>query len=464
MGRLRFLFALWMAKLSVPALKITHHDGTDFPGSLACRLCPDFLRYIGRPGTIVAVTGTNGKTTVTNTIADILEMNGKRVLSNRAGSNMWSGIATTLLLGCDLGGKLRKGYDIAVLEVDERSSPRIYPFIQPDVLVVTNLYRDSIKRNGHSEFIFGKIAQALPAKTRLLLNGDDMISGLLGEGVNPRTFYRVARTTRSTDGCPNTACDRSACPHCGHLLQFDYYHYHHIGKAHCLHCGFSLPEATFEAAEVDFDKGCFTFREPGQADLHLHSKQGNLFSVFNVTAAVGCCRMLGLAGEDIAQAVEAPPVQTGRFERRQAGKLEIITMLSKNQNPISSTQSIAQLSHMAGEKTVVLTITDSLDKLHGHEDISWLYDTDFDALKDASVESVYIGGRRCYDLALRLILGGVPEEKLRLFTDYGELEHTLLAQAPKEGSVAIFFELYAKPIAMGIRKALLERAGEEVQA
>ena len=139
-------------------------------------------------------------------------------------------------------------------------------------------------------------------------------------------------------------------------------------------------------------------------------------------------------------------------------------MLSKNQNPISSTQSIAQLSHMAGEKTVVLTITDSLDKLHGHEDISWLYDTDFDALKDASVESVYIGGRRCYDLALRLILGGVPEEKLRLFTDYGELEQTLLAQAPKEGTVAIFFELYAKPIAMGIRKALLERAGEEVQA
>ena len=54
---------------------------------------------------------------------------------------------------------------------------------------------------------------------------------------------------------------------------------------------------------MDFDKGCFTFREPGQADLHLHSKQGNLFSVFNVTAAVGCCRMLGLAGEDIAQAV-----------------------------------------------------------------------------------------------------------------------------------------------------------------
>ena len=60
MGKLRFLLALWLAKLSVPALKITRHNGTDFPGSLALKLCPDFLRYVGKPGTIIAVTGTNG--------------------------------------------------------------------------------------------------------------------------------------------------------------------------------------------------------------------------------------------------------------------------------------------------------------------------------------------------------------------------------------------------------------------
>ena len=462
MGKLRFLVALWMAKLSVPALKITRHDGTDFPGALACRLCPDFLRYIGKPETIVAVTGTNGKTTVTNTIADILEKNGRHVLSNRAGSNMWSGIATTLLGGCGLGGRLRKGYDTAVLEVDERSSPRIYPYVEPDVLVVTNLFRDSIKRNGHSEYIFGKIAQALPKKTRLLLNGDDVISGLLGQGTNERVFYSVARTERSTDTCANTTCDRSACPCCGHLLTFDYYHYHHIGKARCPHCGFALPEAVFQAAEVDFDHCRFTLRELGQAELSLPFRGGNLFGVFNTAAAVGCCRMLGLAGADIARAIEEPELQTGRFESRKAGELEIVTMLSKNQNPISSTQSIAYLSHVPGKKTVVLTITDSLDKVHGHEDISWLYDTDFDVLRDESVETVYIGGRRCYDLALRLILSGVAQEKLQLFPDYGELEQALIRQAPTEGTVAIFFELYAKPIAMGLRKALAKH--EEVQA
>ena len=71
MGKLRFLLALWMAKLSIPALKITHHNGTDFPGALAIRICPDFLRYVGKPMSIVAVTGTNGKTTVSNMLTDI---------------------------------------------------------------------------------------------------------------------------------------------------------------------------------------------------------------------------------------------------------------------------------------------------------------------------------------------------------------------------------------------------------
>ena len=98
MGKLRFLLALWLAKLSVPALKITRHNGTDFPGSLALKLCPDFLRYVGKPGTIIAVTGTNGKTTVSNLLTDILEADGKKVLSNRSGSNITSGISTALIV------------------------------------------------------------------------------------------------------------------------------------------------------------------------------------------------------------------------------------------------------------------------------------------------------------------------------------------------------------------------------
>ena len=128
MGKLRFLVALWAAKLSIPALKLTHHNGTDFPGSLAIKLCPDFLRYVGKPQTIIAVTGTNGKTTVSNLLSDLLTDAGRKVMTNRSGSNITSGISTAFIRNCSLFGKVKK-CDIAVLEVDERCSPKVYSYV-----------------------------------------------------------------------------------------------------------------------------------------------------------------------------------------------------------------------------------------------------------------------------------------------------------------------------------------------
>ena len=189
MGKLRFLLALWLAKLSVPALKITRHNGTDFPGSLALKLCPDFLRYVGKPGTIIAVTGTNGKTTVSNLLTDILEADGKKVLSNRSGSNITSGISTALLRGCDLLGRA-KSYDMAVLEVDERASVRIFPYVKPDYAVVTNLTRDSIMRNAHPGYIADILTRSIPQTAAMILNADDLITcGVAPE--NRRVYFGV---------------------------------------------------------------------------------------------------------------------------------------------------------------------------------------------------------------------------------------------------------------------------------
>ena len=107
MGKLRFYFALWAAKLSIVALKITKHNGTNFPGVLALKLCPDFLKYADKPKKIIAITGTNGKTTVSNMLLDMLTMDGKRVLNNKMGSNINSGIASSLIYGAGFFGKCK---------------------------------------------------------------------------------------------------------------------------------------------------------------------------------------------------------------------------------------------------------------------------------------------------------------------------------------------------------------------
>ena len=106
---------------------------------------------MGKPKKIIAVTGSNGKTTVSNLLNDVLTDKGYKVLNNQLGSNVAAGIATSLLVGCGLFGKTR--YEMAVLEVDERSSRRIYPHVKPDILIVTNLFRDSPMRNAHPQYI-----------------------------------------------------------------------------------------------------------------------------------------------------------------------------------------------------------------------------------------------------------------------------------------------------------------------
>ena len=253
MGKLRFLLALWLAKLSVPALKITRHNGTDFPGSLALKLCPDFLRYVGKPGAIIAVTGTNGKTTVSNLLTDILEADGKKVLSNRSGSNITSGISTALLRGCDLLGRA-KSYDMAVLEVDERASVRIFPYVKPDYAVVTNLTRDSIMRNAHPGYIADILTRSIPQTATMILNADDLITcGVAPE--NRRVYFGVDRLPGDTTRCENLIDDLRICPKCSGKLTYVYRRYHHIGKCVCPDCGFHSPESDYLATDVDMEKG-----------------------------------------------------------------------------------------------------------------------------------------------------------------------------------------------------------------
>ena len=72
MGKLRYYIAFYISKIAIVALKILRRNATYMPGKIAIKICPEFLKYIDKPEKIIAVTGTNGKTTVCNIINDIL--------------------------------------------------------------------------------------------------------------------------------------------------------------------------------------------------------------------------------------------------------------------------------------------------------------------------------------------------------------------------------------------------------
>ena len=162
------------------------------------------MARINKPKTIIAVTGTNGKTTVCNMIEDVLKDNNYNFIDNKLGSNVNSGIATTFIKGSNFMGKTKK--DVAVLEVDERSSNKVYPYITPTYLVCTNLFRDSMLRNAHTEFISGILTKYIPKETKLILNGDDLISSNIAPS-NERVYFGIDRLDTDTDKCINIVND-----------------------------------------------------------------------------------------------------------------------------------------------------------------------------------------------------------------------------------------------------------------
>ncbi len=141
-----------------------------------------------RPKTVIGITGTNGKTTVSNLVEDVLAQCGYDFTCNRAGTNVATGVASSLIANSTLFGRPKK--ELAVFELDERSAPRILPYLKPDLLLCTNIFRDSYKRNAHVEFILDILNQYIPDSTRLVLNADDLLCSSL-KPHNRRAFFGI---------------------------------------------------------------------------------------------------------------------------------------------------------------------------------------------------------------------------------------------------------------------------------
>ena len=173
--------------------------GSSMPGKFALKICPDILKRVQLPPHIIAVTGSNGKTSTVEMIATVLRSQGKNVIYNAEGSNQVEGVTTLILTHATLWGKVNA--DVLLLESDERYAAHSFKYFHPTEFVITNLYRDQLTRNGHPEWVAHAIEESIRPETQLVLNADDPLVSKFGLGRDNTVYFGADRLPQSTDSC-----------------------------------------------------------------------------------------------------------------------------------------------------------------------------------------------------------------------------------------------------------------------
>lgn len=408
MSRIRYFIALWASKSAYILLKLLKRNATMFPGYLALKICPDYLAQTKKSPNVLCVTGTNGKTTTTNMVADILSESGYNVVSNRYGSNINTGVATALTHSVNVFGKPK--IDVLALEVDERFSRLILPFIKPDYLIVTNLFRDSIKRNAHPEYIFSILDTYVPKTTKLILNADCLQSSQLLKD-NERVYFSIDRLPTDVTECVNLINDFSFCPKCNEKLKFNFLRYHHIGNAYCPNCDFKSYDAKYHLTNIDYDNQSITVSIDGKEDSYPMVNRA-LYNIYNELAAISLMNEFNVDTEKVKDYLRKISVTQTRYKEGKVGNTAIIRTMAKGQNSVSCSRTLDFVGHEEGEKSVFIMIDDLFERKDSSEFIGWIYDADFEFLNTPEMKQVILAGPRCFDYKLRLLIAGLPEEKI----------------------------------------------------
>ena len=388
--------------------------GSSLPGKVALKICPDILSQVQLPRHIIAVTGSNGKTSTVEMIAAILRSDGKNVVYNKEGSNQTEGVTTMVLTHSTFGGKMKA--DVLLIESDERYAARSFRAFHPTLFVITNLYRDQLTRNGHPEFVYDAILPALHPDTALLLNADDPLSSCFAQGRKNVKWFGLDRCSISTDTPTGVYHDGAFCPVCHAPMEYDYVHYNHIGAYRCTACGHRKPAADYTATALDLDAGRLTIDDAVTVELSFRS----IYNVYNILAAYAACRECGVSPDTAAGVISRYILKNGRMQKFTLGGHHGTLLTSKHENSIAYDTNLRYIRSADRAPCTVLVIVDAVSRKYYTSETSWLWDIDFDLLNCDHVQRVMLYGRYANDLAVRFRFTGIPREKIDVGEDISE--------------------------------------------
>ena len=391
---------------------VFHRPAANFPGKVALYVDPRIIANTSRKlrcGS-VCVVGTNGKTTITNMLADCMEAAGMRVVCNRTGANLDSGIATSLLQASES--------DWGVFECDELWLAKALPQLQSKYVLLLNLFRDQLDRVGEVSRIQESIVSAFAAspETVLVYNADDPMCETIARRVsNPKIPIGIGEDLGLPLAGPS---DVRICQQCSGAIEYNYRQYSQLGEYHCAKCDYGRSPLAFAARNCRVDGDGMAFDVAQAADgvpaevaidapepkiiAHIEADYSGAYMVYNLLTVYTAAHLMGAPNDKVIQAMRDFDPRNGRLQTLQVRGREVMLNLAKN--PTGFNQNLDLVAKAKGRRVAAFFVND----MEGDgRDVSWLWDIDFESLAADEDLIVFVGGMRANDLQVRMKYAGV---------------------------------------------------------
>ena len=425
LDRIRLGLAVGVAKVVTQTVRTLKLGAASvLPGEISRRLHPRLLPLLFEQVSqgVILVVGTNGKTTTSLLLKQILSDRNFNVIHNSSGANLINGLITALLNSTNMLGQLSADY--AILEVDENILPLLLKDCQPKYILALNLFRDQLDRYGEVDTIaqrWGKAIASLPESTTIILNADDPTLASMGQKLKQKVLYFGLNEPELYLAEIPHAVDSIYCPSCGHLLDYQGVYLSHLGDYQCPSCGFAKSATAINSQEYP------------QILIGVYNK-------YNTLAAALLAESIGIATPDIFSTIKNFKAAFGRAEELEIEQKQVRIMLSKN--PVGMNETIRAVNNIKKTGKSATTLLVLNDRIPDGTDVSWIWDVDTEELVKLGGNLV-ISGDRTYDMALRMTYSSPEIEpdktnfNLIVKEDLQEAINTALEYTPKSDTLHI---------------------------
>ena len=405
--------AIAVCKATYKVMRAMGRTARAMPGKLAFAIDRDIIRELSEGHKTIVITGTNGKTTTTQMIQQAIINTYGGAAYDPSSTNLEQGIATTLCLDSTIGGERKS--DWAVIESDEGATKIMLPAMLPQVLVVTNLYRDQVDRYPTWTTARDYIIEAIMTSpdTVLVLDADCQVTASIADAVPNKVVWYGMECDPYDQGVADFD-DCVECVKCGAPLQFGHRTFAHLGHFTCPACGYEHHNADIAVVGISDkqEKSCvMTLRAHGkQLDVPVNVRAG--YDIYNAVAAFAGLLTLGVPEQKVVEALEHFTHAAHRFEifdvegtetrlllmKNTAGCNQLLNMLVSEQNPPRN------LVCMLGNE-----IMDGIST-------EWIQGVHWEKLVTPQTK-VIVGGPCHQDMSERLLQAGIDPQRMRVQTD-----------------------------------------------